>query len=76
MLVLVVAVSLGFLSSRSSLCLLAGATPSALVVAFPLSLIPTFLVPLYFILHLIALHRVRGTWGQRREQGLMSEEMA
>ncbi len=76
MLDLVMAVSLGILTSRSSLGLLAGGTTSAVVVAFPLSLIPTFLVPFYFILHLISLHRVRRIWEQRREQGLMSKEMA
>ena len=59
MLDLLVAVSLGILTSRSTLGLLAGTTSSALVVAFPLSLIPTFLVPAYLILHLIALDRVR-----------------
>lgn len=51
MLDLLVAVSLGILTSRSTLGLLAGTTSSALVVAFPLSLIPTFLVPAYLILH-------------------------
>ncbi|SRR6266436_9462 len=61
MLDLLVAVSLGILTSRSTLGLLAGTTSSALVVAFPLSLIPTFLVPAYLILHLIALDRVRRT---------------
>ncbi len=61
MLDLLVAVSLAILTSRSTLGLLAGTTSSALVVAFPLSLIPTFLVPVYFILHLIALDRVRRT---------------
>jgi hypothetical protein len=76
MLDLVMAVSLGILTSRSSLGLLAGATTSAAVVAFPLSLIPTFLVPFYLILHLISLYRVRRTGGQSREQGMMSEEIA
>ena len=73
---LVMAVSLGILTSRSSLGILAGTTTSAAVVAFPLSLIPTFLVPVDLILHLITLSRVRRQWGQRRQQRLMSESMA
>ena len=73
---LVMAVSLGILTSRSSLGILAGTTTSAAVVAFPLSLIPTFLVPFYFILHLITLDQARRQWGQGRQQRLMSEVMA
>ncbi len=57
---LIVAVSLGILTSQSTLGVLAGAMNSAAVVVFPLSLIPTFLVPFYLILHLITLARVRG----------------
>ena len=73
---LVMAVSLGILTSRSSLGILAGTTTSAVVVAFPLSLIPTFFVPLYLILHLVTLSYVLRQWGQRRQQRLMSEGMA
>ena len=73
---LVMAVSLGILTSRSSLGILAGTTTSAAVVAFPLSLIPTFLVPFYFILHLITLDQAPRQWGQGKQQRLMSEGMA
>jgi hypothetical protein len=73
---LIVAISLGILTSQSTLGVLAGTTTSALVVAFPLSLIPTFLVPFYFILHLITLDQARRQWGQGRQQRLMSEGMA
>ena len=73
---LVMAVSLGILTSRSSLGILAGTTTSAVVVAFPLSLIPTFLVPVDLILHLITLSRVRRLWGQGGQQRLMSEGIA
>ena len=59
---LIMAVSLGILTSQSTLGILAGATTSAAVVTFPLSLIPTFLVPFYLILHLIALGQVRRHW--------------
>ena len=73
---LVMAVSLGILTSRSSLGILAGTTTSAAVVAFPLSLIPTFLVPVDLILHLITLSRVRRLWGQGRQQRQMNAGMA
>jgi len=73
---LIVAISLGILTSQSTLGILAGATTSALVVTFPLSLIPTFLVPFYFILHLITLDQARRQWGQGRQQRLMSEGIA
>jgi hypothetical protein len=56
---LVTAVSLGVLTSRSTIGVLAGAITSAPVTALPLSLIPTFLVPFYLILHLITLMSFR-----------------
>jgi hypothetical protein len=56
---LLVAVSLGVLTSPSPLGVLAGATTSAPMATFPLSLIPTFLVPFYFMLHLITLRYAR-----------------
>lgn len=70
---LVTAVSLGILTSQSTLGILAGATTSAAVVTFPLSLIPTFLVPFYLMLHLIALDQVRRHWAQQRQHALLSE---
>jgi|GEM_PF-2628764 len=45
---------------QRSFGILAGTTTSAAVVAFPLSLISTFLVPLDLILHLVTQSRVRG----------------
>ena len=60
MLDLVVAVSLGILVSPSRFGILAGTTTTAVVAIFPLSLIPTFLVPLSLILHLIGLSQLRG----------------
>ena len=56
---LVIAVSLGILTSRSVLGILAGTLTSAPVTILPLSLIPTFLVPFYLILHLITFARFR-----------------
>jgi len=59
MLDLAMAVSLGILASASSLGILAGEITTQAMGRFPLSLIPTFFVPLLFILHLIALSRLR-----------------
>jgi hypothetical protein len=54
---LVLAVSLGVLSS-AAVGVLAGDVTTRLMGQFPLSLIPTFFVPLFLILHLISLIRV------------------
>jgi len=59
MLDLVMAVSLGILASASPLGVLAGEITTRAMGTFPLSLIPTFFVPLLMILHLISLGRVR-----------------
>jgi hypothetical protein len=59
MLDLVNAVTLGILASASPLGILAGDVSTRLMGRFPLSLVPTFFVPLFFILHLISLARVR-----------------
>jgi hypothetical protein len=59
MLDLVMAVSLGILASAGPLGILAGDITTRAMGTFPLSLIPTFFVPLLMILHLIALGRVR-----------------
>jgi uncharacterized membrane protein len=73
---LVMAVSLGILASASPLGILAGQLTTEVMGKFPLSLIPTFFVPLLIIFHLIALGRVHqstrrssesletGKWGQ------------
>lgn len=55
---LVLAVSLGVLASATPVGVLAGDVSTRLMGLFPLSLIPTFFVPLYLIFHLIALSRV------------------
>jgi hypothetical protein len=55
---LVLAVSLGVLASQSAVGLLAGDVSTQLMGQFPLSLIPTFFVPLFVIFHLITLSRV------------------
>jgi hypothetical protein len=56
---LVLAVTLGVLASATPVGILAGDVNTGLMGRFPLSLIPTFFVPLLLICHLIALGRVR-----------------
>lgn len=56
---LVIAVTLGFLSSPSPLQMVAFDRPSGLIAMFPLSLIPVFAVPLSILLHLASLQKLR-----------------
>ncbi len=58
MLNLVMTVTLGILASASPLGVLAGEITTQMMGTFPLSLIPSFFVPLLIIFHLIALGRV------------------
>ncbi|HLP75363.1 MAG TPA: hypothetical protein VK327_00460 [Candidatus Paceibacterota bacterium] len=58
---LVTAVALGILASNGPLGILASGATTRVMGQFPLSLIPTFLVPLFIILHLIALFKARST---------------
>jgi hypothetical protein len=55
---LVLAVTLGVLASATPIGILAGDVSTRLMGQFPLSLIPTFFVPLLVICHLISLSRV------------------
>lgn len=55
---LVMAVTLGILASPSPLGVLAGEVTTQMMGTFPLSLIPTFFVPLLIIFHLISLGHV------------------
>jgi hypothetical protein len=55
---LVLAMSLGVLSSATPVGVLAGDVTTRLMGEFPLSLFPTFIVPLLLIFHLISLARV------------------
>lgn len=56
---LVLAVTTGFLTSPSPVQLLALDRPNELISAFPLALIPVFLVPLSILLHLASLQKLR-----------------
>ena len=58
---LIVAVGTGFLTAPSRLQMLAFDRPNELISAFPLALIPVFLVPLSVLLHLASLAKLRRT---------------
>lgn len=63
---LVVAVTTGFLSSPSQFQLFAFDRPNLLISAFPLVMIPVFLVPLAMLLHLASLKKLREAEGRER----------
>ena len=56
---MLMAVSLGFLSSPSPIQQLAFDHPNLLISRFPLVIIPTFIVPISLLLHLAALKKLR-----------------
>lgn len=56
---LVIAVTMGFLTSPSPLQLASFDRPSVLISIFPLSLIPVYMVPLSILLHFASLHHLR-----------------
>ena len=62
---LVIAVTLGFLTSPSPFQMAAFDRPSGLIAMFPLSLIPVFAVPLSILLHFASLQKLR----QERRSG-------
>ena len=53
------AISMGILYSNGPLGVLRGDVSTALMVTFPVNLIPTFFVPLFILLHLLAIKRSR-----------------
>ena len=53
------AIATGVLSSNSAIGVFASAAPTVSMGALPLSLIPTFAVPLWIVLHMIALIQLR-----------------
>ena len=56
---LVIAVTIGFLTSPSPLQVAAFDRPSTLISVFPLSLIRVYMVPLSILMHFASLHRLR-----------------
>jgi len=64
---LVIAVSTGLLTSPSPLQRFAFDLPNELISAFPLVLIPTYLVPVSVLLHLASLAKLHRTAGGTRQ---------
>jgi len=62
---LAVALTTGFLTSPSQLQMLAFDKPNVLISAFPLAMIPVFLVPLSILLHFASLYKLRQTHAAR-----------
>lgn len=58
---LIVAVTMGLLTSPSPLQVLAFDAPNELISEFPLVMVPVFLVPVSVLLHLASLHKLRRT---------------
>lgn len=65
---LIVAVTLGLLTSPSPLQMLSFEAPNELISAFPLVMIPVFLVPLSILLHLASLEKLRQMHRQRFDE--------
>jgi hypothetical protein len=56
---LVIAIATGFLTSPSPLQLFAFSIPNEIISAYPLVLVPVYLVPLSVLLHLASLAKLR-----------------
>jgi hypothetical protein len=56
---LVVAIAVGFLSAPTRFQILALDAPNFLIGSFPLAMIPAFAVPLFIVLHLVSLSKLR-----------------
>ena len=56
---LIVAVTMGFLTSRSPFQMFAFDAPNQLITTFPLAIIPAFIVPLSILLHFASLYKLR-----------------
>jgi purine-cytosine permease-like protein len=72
---LIVAVTTGLLTSPSPLRLFALGAPNELVSAFPLAMVPVFLVPLWVLLHLASLKKLQQTeTGRQLSHPLLASE--
>src|ERR1700723_3825392 len=72
---LIVAGATGFLTSPSRFQVLALDSPNVLITAFPLAMIPVFLVPLAVLLHLASLQKLRQSeTGPRLSHQLLARE--
>jgi hypothetical protein len=66
---LIVAVTMGLLTSPSPLQRLALGAPNELISAFPLVMVPVYLVPLSVLLHFASLKKLRGTEAAQQGRG-------
>jgi hypothetical protein len=73
MLDLIVAVGLGIATSPGALQVFHTTPTSALATRFPLALVPAFLVPLAFTIHVISLSQLLGTSWARTPEGRRSD---
>jgi hypothetical protein len=72
---LIVAVATGLLTSPSPFQMFAFGAPNELISAFPLAMVPVFLVPLSVLLHLASLEKLRQTKaGQQLPHPLLASE--
>jgi hypothetical protein len=72
---LTVALTMGLLTSPSPLQRLAFGTPNELISAFPLAMIPVFMVPLSILLHLASLKKLQQTeTGRQVPRSLLAAE--
>jgi hypothetical protein len=72
---LIVAVATGFLTSPLRFQILALGSPNVLISAFPLAMIPVFLVPLAVLLHLASLRKLQQSeTGPRLSHQLLASE--
>jgi hypothetical protein len=62
---LIVAITLGVMVNPGPTQVFHTVPTGELLVQYPLALVPTFLVPLAFTLHIISLLQLRGMWGRR-----------
>ena len=70
---LVIAVTMGFLTSPSPLQLLSLDAPNELISAFPMVMVPAFAVPLSVLLHLASLAKLRAAASRGRlSQGMFA----
>lgn len=68
---LLVAVTLGVTTNRGPAQLFITAPSSSLLGQFPLALVPTFLVPIVMVLHVISLRQLTaGSWAPRGQTGV------
>jgi hypothetical protein len=63
---LIVAVGTGLLTSPSPIQMFSFDAPNDLISAFPLVMVPVFLVPLSILLHLVSLKKLRETVDERK----------